>query len=132
MTRKEMNESECTCVCTGECSYWYFFKVLQEWTWISTTPVGFSLPTPNQTDLDMGVVFYIDICAWTWISTTHTDLSLHYTPKRGVPLVKEHMLVFECVPLCSLRAHVITYHVGYCHILVLWVHIKTHFPCLAL
>ena len=50
-------------------------RVPQEWTWISTTPEGSSIPTPNQTGRDMGVAFlFIETRAWTWIPTTHTSL----------------------------------------------------------
>ena len=40
----------------------------------------------------------VEARTWTWISTTHTDLSLHDTPKPGVPRV--HWLhACVCMPL---------------------------------
>ena len=75
-----------------------FSRVLQEWTSISTTPEGSSIPTHNQTGSDMGVAFFlIETRAWTWISTTHTSLSVRGTPKPGVPMANGSVCV--CMPL---------------------------------
>ena len=35
-----------------------FCRVTREWAWISTTPEGSSIPTPNQTGWDMGVACF--------------------------------------------------------------------------
>ena len=71
-----------------------FSRAPHEWTWISTTPEGSSIPAPNQTGWDMGVAFFfIETRAWTWISTTHTSLSVRDTPKPGVPVANGSVCV---------------------------------------
>ena len=35
-----------------------FSRVPREWAWISKTPQGFSIPTPNQTGWDIGVTCF--------------------------------------------------------------------------
>ena len=48
-----------------------FSRVPPEWTWISTTTEGCSIPTPNQTGWDMGVAYFFrDPCV---------DLGFHNT-----------------------------------------------------
>ena len=56
-----------------------FSRVPHEWTWISTTPEGSSIPTPNQTGWDMGVAFFF--------IETHTcvDLDFHNTHESLCP-----------------------------------------------
>ena len=71
-----------------------FSRVPHGWTWISTTPEGSSIPTPNQTGWDMGVAFFlIETRAWTPISTTHTSLSIRDTQKPGVPVANGSVCV---------------------------------------
>ena len=71
-----------------------FSRVPHEWAWISTTPEGSSLPTPNQTGCDISVAFFlIETCAWTWISTTHANLSFRDTPKPGVSVANGSVCV---------------------------------------
>ena len=75
-----------------------FSRAPHEWTWISTTPEGSSIPTPNQTGWDMGVAFlFVETRAWAWISTTHTSPSIRDTPKPGVPVAIGSVRV--CMPL---------------------------------
>ena len=74
-----------------------FSRVPHEWTWISTTPEGSSIPTPNQTGWDMGVAFFfIDPCVDLDFHNTHESLCPRHT-KTGC--ARGHSSVCVRMPL---------------------------------
>ena len=54
-----------------------FSTVPHKWSWVSTKPVGSSIPTRNQTGRETCVAFFREARAWTWTSTAHSSLFLH-------------------------------------------------------